>query len=1026
MSTRHFVCPIVLILLLVPASANAGARVHEYRMTINPVTFHGGPADPSAKANRDTFLLMGATGSGAPYIGDFESPAKALDPGSPAAHGWTSLDIFQPTRSEWHVSDYFAVNGTYSAYCGDETIPTCGGGDPEGGYGSGWNEMIEFRGTVADKALPTTLSITAVVNIDSEPDYDGTTLQAEKAGAGFVDIAYWDGVSTALAINEVVTYQPGEYLGAGGDEISLVWRFVSDGGWDDWDCSYPSSGAIQLDDVTVTSDNGVSTGGTVDFEDGTLGPLNIRIPQGVGDFAWIWSNLRDLDPCVANTSRQVAFIDNGLVVPGTGGSYCQDWCYGPSGFIVNNTGGLAGPEEHLWNDIISPVMDWPDPSHRGGKLTFTVYRHENLAADSPGVFYNWSVRSSNTGDPADIEDAGWQDRDSGTYAGGPDYHRMVQVVDDLLVENPTHVQIRFGAHEKGWVWGWTGNNGTPAPYYDNVRFETYSMVGPALAAWDHSLANDNFPASGTIDMGDPGSLSVRFDGARDISPPSHNNPAAADSIVFDAVVTRPDAVLVGMPILHYKVSRNPVFDPYRTSSLPAQGQVDCEQSYNVVGLPVPDRYFGDLDDDGVLFPGDRLHYYVTASDRDTIDSSVETSILPADTTGFSDLFHPRAYPAAWTVRCLPTIQDLSGTQPPILFWNDFSEYGGPEQWDTAFLRQTIAWGHEFDEYVTTRASRGLGNGLGGRATLPQLAGYEVLLYSSGTLTRNTISNGDIQSDSGRDAELLTAWLDTGGKGAFLTGDNLAFDLAISGAATSALLGHMGIVVYNADVRDLIGGQSTPRVLEEPGNVVFNTVSSWFADGGCPDLNTFDAVTTAAGSVRLAVFTDPTGVDGGYPYSAATLASGVGVAGTSEIISLPYDFSFVGSDPDEVFKVAARSPARTRMLSDVLARFGVVPGLWEPADANAPSARFAVSHHPNPFNPVVHLDLEVPRPGRLTVKVFDVRGRLVRSLFDERVVARTDLVWDGKDDRGAAAASGVYFYEARMHNETRVGKLTLVR
>ena len=40
---------------------------------------------------------------------------------------------------------------------------------------------------------------------------------------------------------------------------------------------------------------------------------------GVGDFAKIWEGLEDVYPCVTNYSPQVAFIDDGIVVPGTGG-----------------------------------------------------------------------------------------------------------------------------------------------------------------------------------------------------------------------------------------------------------------------------------------------------------------------------------------------------------------------------------------------------------------------------------------------------------------------------------------------------------------------------------------------------------------------------------------------------------------------------------------------------------------------------------------------------------------------------------
>ena len=69
---------------------------------------------------------------------------------------------------------------------------------------------------------------------------------------------------------------------------------------------------------------------------------------------------------------------------------------------------------------------------------------------------------------------------------------------------------------------------------------------------------------------------------------------------------------------------------------------------------------------------------------------------------------------------------------------------------------------------------------------------------------------------------------------------------------------------------------------------------------------------------------------------------------------------------------------------------------------------------------------IARPGRLSVRVYDVRGRLVRTVCDENVEQGVTLSWDGRDDRGAQAASGIYFYEARMHGEIKVGRMTLVK
>ena len=120
---------------------------------------------------------------------------------------------------------------------------------------------------------------------------------------------------------------------------------------------------------------------------------------------------------MTNLSAQVAFIDDGQVVPGTGGTQCITWCYGPGGYIVNNTGGLVGPSAHIDNLLISPALAWP-AGNDGAVLTFDVYHHDDLIAGvSPGVFYTWRVRSVATGNPADLEATYWEDRENSGYYG---------------------------------------------------------------------------------------------------------------------------------------------------------------------------------------------------------------------------------------------------------------------------------------------------------------------------------------------------------------------------------------------------------------------------------------------------------------------------------------------------------------------------------------------------------------------------------------------------------------------------------
>jgi hypothetical protein len=70
--------------------------------------------------------------------------------------------------------------------------------------------------------------------------------------------------------------------------------------------------------------------------------------------------------------------------------------------------------------------------------------------------------------------------------------------------------------------------------------------------------------------------------------------------------------------------------------------------------------------------------------------------------------------------------------------------------------------------------------------------------------------------------------------------------------------------------------------------------------------------------------------------------------------------------------------------------------------------------PNPFNPATVIRYTVPgrhslaRQQRVRLKVFDIRGRLVRELVNEAKAPRTyRVIWDGRADNGRAVASALY-------------------
>ncbi len=81
--------------------------------------------------------------------------------------------------------------------------------------------------------------------------------------------------------------------------------------------------------------------------------------------------------------------------------------------------------------------------------------------------------------------------------------------------------------------------------------------------------------------------------------------------------------------------------------------------------------------------------------------------------------------------------------------------------------------------------------------------------------------------------------------------------------------------------------------------------------------------------------------------------------------------------------------------------------------DAPGATFArlEQNVPNPFNPTTEIRYTVPAGGgAVSLQVFDVAGRLVSTLVDERQAGgRRAATWSGRDDGGRPVASGIYFY-----------------
>jgi hypothetical protein len=82
-----------------------------------------------------------------------------------------------------------------------------------------------------------------------------------------------------------------------------------------------------------------------------------------------------------------------------------------------------------------------------------------------------------------------------------------------------------------------------------------------------------------------------------------------------------------------------------------------------------------------------------------------------------------------------------------------------------------------------------------------------------------------------------------------------------------------------------------------------------------------------------------------------------------------------------------------------------------SDTSAPTPALTLAQNaPNPFNPVTRIDYSLAAPGTVKLAVYDLRGRLVRTLANEEEgPGAHNIEWNGTDDSGRPVASGVYLY-----------------
>jgi hypothetical protein len=95
--------------------------------------------------------------------------------------------------------------------------------------------------------------------------------------------------------------------------------------------------------------------------------------------------------------------------------------------------------------------------------------------------------------------------------------------------------------------------------------------------------------------------------------------------------------------------------------------------------------------------------------------------------------------------------------------------------------------------------------------------------------------------------------------------------------------------------------------------------------------------------------------------------------------------------------------------------------------DTPAAARLGQNYPNPFNPETSIPFTLESAGRATLAIYDVNGALVATLLDEHRGAGEHVArWDGRDARGRASSSGVYFARLEAGGTIETRKMVLLK
>ena len=122
--------------------------------------------------------------------------------------------------------------------------------------------------------------------------------------------------------------------------------------------------------------------------------------------------------------------------------------------------------------------------------------------------------------------------------------------------------------------------------------------------------------------------------------------------------------------------------------------------------------------------------------------------------------------------------------------------------------------------------------------------------------------------------------------------------------------------------------------------------------------------------------------------------------------------------------------RNKETEDLMlhATVGIPTGVEEGPSKRDNLSKFVLNRNlPNPFHQTTMISFSLSKKGMTSLEIFDLTGRLVRTLIEaEKEAGNYRVEWNGRDSRGREVPSGIYFYKLTSNEKSLIKKMILLK